>query len=167
MRHIMIMNTPIGKLKVVEEEKYIIEVSMFCKSDVEHMNEAEELVKIKKTVQDEDGSTLLLMAKEQLEEYFAGERKVFALPLKPKGTSFQTRVRESLLKIPYGETRTYKEIAMQVGKEKAFRAVGMANNRNPIMILIPCHRVIGTNGKMIGYGAGIPIKEYLLNLEQG
>ena len=104
--------------------------------------------------------------KEELDEYFAGKRKVFDLPLKFNGTKFQERVWNALLKIPYGETRTYKDIATAIGNNKASRAVGMANNKNNIIILIPCHRVIGSNGELVGYAGGLETKEYLLNLEK-
>jgi methylated-DNA-[protein]-cysteine S-methyltransferase len=102
----------------------------------------------------------------QLSEYLIGERKYFELPLNPKGTEFQRQVWQALCDIPYGETRSYKQIAEAIGNPKAVRAVGMANNRNPLLIVIPCHRVIGANGKLIGYGAGIEMKEYLLKLEK-
>lgn len=102
----------------------------------------------------------------QLEEYFQGNRYEFDLPLHPVGTPFQQKVWEALQQIPYGETRSYKEIAIECGNEKACRAVGMANNRNPIAIVIPCHRVIGKNGKLVGYAGGLDIKTFLLELEK-
>ena len=94
-----------------------------------------------------------------------GKRKEFTLPLAPVGTEFMIRVWKSLCAIPYGETRSYKEIAESIGNKKASRAVGLANNRNPIPIFIPCHRVIGANGKLVGYGGGLHIKSFLLKLE--
>ena len=102
----------------------------------------------------------------QLNEYLQGIRKEFDLPLNPRGTEFQKRVWKALLEIPYGETRSYKQIAEAIGNPKAVRAVGMANNRNPLLIVVPCHRVIGTNGKLVGYGAGLDKKEFLLQLEK-
>ena len=102
----------------------------------------------------------------QLSEYLKGERKTFDLPLNPKGTNFQKCVWRALCDIPYGETRTYKQIAEAIGNPKAVRAVGMANNRNPITIIVPCHRVIGANGKLVGYGGGLEMKEFLLRLEK-
>ena len=102
----------------------------------------------------------------QLAEYFAGRRKTFSLPLAPRGTEFQRLVWQALLTIPYGETRSYGEIAAAVGRPRACRAVGMANHRNPISILIPCHRVIGSGGALVGYGGGLAIKEALLRLER-
>ena len=109
---------------------------------------------------------LLLKAAAQLREYFAGTRRDFSLPLAPAGTPFQQSVWQALQTIPYSETRTYGHIAMQIGHNKSFRAVGMANNRNPIVIVIPCHRVLGYDGKLTGYAGGLDIKERLLALEK-
>ena len=103
----------------------------------------------------------------QICEYLKGERKTFDVPLFTGGTDFQKRVWKALEDIPYGETRSYQDIAKAAGNVKACRAVGMANNKNPISIIIPCHRVIGKNGKLVGYGGGLNIKEYLLKLEGG
>ena len=111
-------------------------------------------------------TTLIKEAHQQLSEYLKGERKSFDLPLRMKGTDFQQRVWNALLDIPYGETRSYEQIAEAIGKPKAVRAVGMANNRNPLLIVVPCHRVIGADGKLVGYGAGIEKKEFLLRLEK-
>ena len=115
---------------------------------------------------EEDATPLLRETARQLREYFAGERRSFTLPLAPQGSEFQKKVWAALQTIPYGETRTYRQIAEQIGHNLAFRAVGMANNRNPIGILIPCHRVIGYDGRMTGYAAGIGIKERLLDGEK-
>lgn len=104
-------------------------------------------------------------ASEQLRAYFAGERKSFDLNLKPGGTEFQMQVLDELQKIPYGTTTSYGDIARRIGRPKAVRAVGAANGRNPIPIIIPCHRVIGSGGQMTGFGGGIPTKEALLRLE--
>ena len=101
----------------------------------------------------------------QLEAYFAGKLKSFEVKLAPEGTEFQKSVWRALCEIPYGETRTYKDIAIYIGNLKAYRAVGLANNRNPISIIVPCHRVIGTNGKLTGYASGLDVKEFLLRLE--
>lgn len=103
----------------------------------------------------------------QMREYFEGKRKEFDLPLRPEGTVFQKKVWNALLEIPFGETRSYQDIANAVGSPKACRAVGMANHQNPIIIVIPCHRVIGKNGKLVGYGGGLSMKEKLLLLEKG
>lgn len=102
----------------------------------------------------------------QLEEYFATKRIAFDFEYELIGTEFQKKVWRSLMKIPYGKTRTYKEIAIDIGNEKASRAVGMANNKNPITIMIPCHRVIGSNGNLIGYFGGVEMKKSLLELEK-
>jgi methylated-DNA-[protein]-cysteine S-methyltransferase len=102
----------------------------------------------------------------QLEEYLRGERREFDIPLAPEGTSFQQQVWKALLDIPYGETRSYKDIAVAVGNPKAMRAVGMANHHNPISFIIPCHRVIGANGSLVGYGGGLELKKKLLDLEK-
>ena len=104
-------------------------------------------------------------AREQLTAYFAGERKSFDLNLNPVGTEFQLQVLDELQKIPYGITASYGDIAKRIGRPKAVRAVGAANGRNPIPIIIPCHRVIGSTGKLTGFGGGIPTKKALLKLE--
>ena len=101
----------------------------------------------------------------ELEEYFEGKRKTFDIKLKPKGTEFQKKVWKELEKIPYGEIRNYKDIAEACGNPRASRAVGMANNKNPHPIIIPCHRVIGSNGKLTGYAGGLKIKAALLRIE--
>lgn len=109
---------------------------------------------------------LLSMATIQLDEYFQGKRTTFSLPFKLTGTPFQLAVWKELQNIPYGQTTSYKEIAQKINKPKAYRAVGMANNKNPLPIIIPCHRVIGSNGKLIGYAGGLKLKNYLLELEK-
>jgi methylated-DNA-[protein]-cysteine S-methyltransferase len=102
----------------------------------------------------------------QLNEYFDGKRKKFDLPLAPTGTPFQLKCWDALLQVPYGETRSYGDIARAVGSPRGFRAVGMANNRNPIAIVIPCHRIIGSDGSLVGFGGGLDLKKILLRLEQ-
>jgi methylated-DNA-[protein]-cysteine S-methyltransferase len=109
---------------------------------------------------------LIKKAAAQLAEYFDGRRRVFDLPLAPGGTDFQAAVWKALLAIPPGETRSYQDIAALIGRPKAVRAVGMANNRNPVVIIIPCHRVIGKDGGLTGYGGGLDLKRYLLDLER-
>ena len=109
---------------------------------------------------------LLREAARQLEAYFSGALRAFDLPLAPRGTPFQQRVWQALQEIPYGERATYSDIALAVDNPKGVRAVGMANNRNPLPIFIPCHRVVGKNGGLVGYGGGLPVKERLLALEQ-
>lgn len=150
MEKVFFYDTPVGKLCIGEEDDSITRVT-WSKVPQEYIQEETELI---------------LNCKIQLEEYFAGNRKQFDLPLAPKGTEFQKRVWKALTDIPYGETRTYGEIAAAVGSPKAARAVGMANNKNPIGIIVPCHRVVGADGKLVGYAGGMEKKEWLLNLEQ-
>ncbi|MDO5611211.1 MAG: methylated-DNA--[protein]-cysteine S-methyltransferase [Pseudomonadota bacterium] len=108
---------------------------------------------------------LISRAAQQLGEYFAGQRRDFDLPLAAHGTAFQLQVWQALSTIPYGETRSYAQQAHTIGKPSAVRAVGAANGRNPIPIIVPCHRVIGANGALTGFGGGLPIKQFLLRLE--
>ncbi len=117
-------------------------------------------------VQWEESEEKTLPYRQELQEYFLGERTEFTFPLDLRGTEFQKRCWRALLEIPYGQTRSYAEIARAVGNPQAFRAVGMANNRNPIAIIVPCHRVIATDGSLCGYGGGLDVKEKLLRLER-
>lgn len=112
-----------------------------------------------------DKSRLFTVTKTQLEEYFCGKRREFDIPLKLNGTEFQKTVWNALLTVPYGKTASYKDIAALIGKPKAARAVGGANNKNPIMIIVPCHRVVGANGSLTGYAYGTDIKQKLLDIE--
>jgi methylated-DNA-[protein]-cysteine S-methyltransferase len=116
-------------------------------------------------VERDDDFAVLMLAAEQLTAYFEGELMEFDLPLAPAGTAFQKSVWDALLKIPYGTTKSYSQIAEGIGAARAVRAVGAANGRNPIPIVIPCHRVIGSNGKLTGFGGGLPLKRLLLDLE--
>lgn len=111
-------------------------------------------------------TTLLNLAEVQLLEYFNGKRKEFSLPLHLEGTEFQKKVWEALQMIPYGRTKTYGQIAKEIGSDRAVRAVGNANHNNPVAIVVPCHRVIGANGKLTGYASGLDKKEFLLKLEK-
>ena len=113
-----------------------------------------------------EATPLLRKAAEEIGDYFAGSRRNGTRPLAPEETPCQQKVWEALRTIPYGETRTYKQIAIQIGHNQSFRAVGMASNRNPIAIVVPCHRVIGYDGKLTGYAGGLDIKEQLLELEK-
>lgn len=116
--------------------------------------------------QDELGeSPLLKQAEVEVMEYLAGERRTFTVPVRAEGTPFQKAVWDALQRIPFGETRCYGEIACEVGSPKGARAVGMACNRNPILLMIPCHRVVGSTGKLVGFACGLPMKERLLQLE--
>lgn len=116
--------------------------------------------------EDSGPNPILTQAEHELEEYFAGRRTAFSVPMNPAGTPFQRKVWAALCQIPYGETISYGELARRIGSPKAARAVGMANHRNSIPILIPCHRVIGANGALVGYSDGLEIKSFLLNLER-
>ena len=141
--------SPIGKIKIEVEGRSVIGVYFSDESSEENRNE------------------LVDECKKQLKEYFNGKRKSFDLNIKfVKGTGFQLKVWNALKEIPYGEKVTYKYIAEKINNPKAVRAVGGANNKNPISIIIPCHRVIGVNGKMVGYAEGIDKKEFLLKLEK-
>lgn len=117
------------------------------------------------STEEKDQSPILDQVKRELDEYWDGKRTVFSVPLNAVGTPFQQKVWQALLTIGYGETRSYGEIAAQIGNPKACRAVGMANNRNPISIIIPCHRVIGSDGRLVGYGGGLDKKVWLLDFE--
>lgn len=118
-----------------------------------------------KTVTLEQSDDALRPYLRQLEEYFSGKRRSFSVPLDLRGTEFQLRCWHALLEIPYGETRTYRDIAHAIGHPQSFRAVGLANNRNPIAIIVPCHRVIASDGTLCGYGGGLDLKRKLLELE--
>jgi O-6-methylguanine DNA methyltransferase len=119
-----------------------------------------------RTTELRDSRTALAPYLRELDEYFAGERHTFSLPLDLRGTSFQLACWRALLDIPYGETRSYRDIAQAIGRPLACRAVGMANNRNPVAIIVPCHRVIASSGSLCGYGGGLDLKRRLLDLEQ-
>lgn len=160
MKYWMCYEMKMGKFRLTEEDGKLIEVSYIQ----ENMN-GEDSKKVDSECVNEE-TALLIKTKKELEEYFQGTRKEFDIPLAPEGTEFQKKVWKALHDIPYGATCSYKDIAIRIGDEKSCRAVGMANNRNPIMIIVPCHRVIGKNGKMVGYGAGITMKESLLALEK-
>lgn len=147
----LIYPSPFGKIKIVEKNQYITQLS-FIKS-----NSCTTTTLL---------TPLLKKVVLQLDEYFKGIRKTFQLPLNPSGTPFQKKVWNELCHIPYGETRSYKQITEAIGCPKGSRAVGMANHHNPIGIIIPCHRVIGSNGKLVGYAGGLDKKSYLLELEQ-
>jgi len=159
MRYVYFYNTGIRELGILgigaTEDKI---TDLFFEYEIENIKKSSNYI-IKET-------TLIKKATSQLFEYLNGKRRDFNLPLLKEGTDFQISVWNELLKIPYGETRSYKDIAIAINNEKAVRAVGMANNRNKIPIFIPCHRVIGSNKKLVGYGGGLEIKEFLLNLEK-
>ena len=114
----------------------------------------------------EEESNLLVQGIAELDEYFKGVRKEFSIPLDLQGTDFQKKVWEALCKVPCGSTATYGEIACMIGNPKASRAVGGANNKNPVPIIVPCHRIIGSNGKLVGYAGGVDMKQRLLEIEK-
>lgn len=153
MKNYFFYDTPIGRVAIAEEEGKLVEFHFERKAG------ALGGVNVRETPVHQE-------AHRQLLEYFSGVRKKFELPLSPQGTAFQMRVWQALTEIPYGETRTYGQIAALTGNPKASRAVGLANNRNPIALFIPCHRVIGSDGKLVGFGGGLDVKEYLLRLER-
>jgi methylated-DNA-[protein]-cysteine S-methyltransferase len=148
------LETPIGDLLLAGDEEALALVG-FPQGSMRHDPEPDWIYNEKPFVE----------ARRQLAEYFAGDRKSFELPLKLTGTEFQVRVLEELQRIPYGETKSYRDIAERIGRPKAVRAVGAANGRNPIPIIIPCHRVIGSHGELTGFGGGLDTKEALLRLE--
>jgi methylated-DNA-[protein]-cysteine S-methyltransferase len=152
MKYYTTYDSPIGILKIIEDGKNIIGIE-FGDNQYDKTNTV-----LKST-------PLLKEAALQLSEYFSGKRKKFTIPLFLEGTEFQIKVWNSLLKIPYGETRSYKDIAKEAGCPQGARAIGLANNRNHIPIIIPCHRVIGTNGSLTGYAGGLDIKRKLLEIE--
>ncbi len=153
MKNIFYYDTKIGRISIEENGTAITKINF--------INE-----ELKDKMVKKNETELLKAAIMQLEEYFEGKRYFFDLPLDPTGTEFQKKVWGALKEIPFGETKSYGEIAKIIGNEKASRAVGMANNKNPIPIIIPCHRVIGANGKLVGYAGGLGIKEMLLNIEK-
>ena len=153
----MYMDSPVGALKLVAHDHALVAVMWD--------NEDHKRVRIAELIEDRQ-HPMLLRVKKQLEEYFAGQRQQFDLPLDFQGTDFQQQVWKALLTIPYGEKRSYKEIAVQIGNEKAVRAVGAANGKNPISIIAPCHRVIGSSGALVGFAGGLDKKQILLSLEQ-
>ncbi len=148
-----VYTTPLGALQIGYEEDHIVYIHKLKNY------RAGSAPRQKKT-------PLTEKVYQQLEEYFKGQRKSFDFPYILKGTPFQKKVWKVLESIPYGQTRTYKEIAQKIGNEKAARAVGMANNKNPMTIVVPCHRVIGSNGTMVGYFGGVSMKKALLELEE-
>ncbi len=145
------VETPIGLLTIVADDTHL-KVVHFAKDDITPPPGCNTNAVVERTAS-------------QLTEYFARNRQQFDVPLAPEGTEFQRRVWDGLCDIPHGETISYGELAERIGKPAASRAVGAANGKNPIPIIIPCHRVIGSNGKLTGFGGGLPIKEALLQLE--
>lgn len=150
------MKSPVGLLTLIAGERGLTAILW--------ENDAPARVRID-TVCEDNTHAVLVETEKQLGEYFAGRRTDFSLPLDMHGTEFQKKVWQGLLSIPYGQTRSYGELARQIGQPTASRAVGAANGKNPISIVVPCHRVIGSSGKLTGFAGGLDVKEFLLNLE--
>ena len=148
--------SPIGKLKLVASDEGL--VAILWENDRPRRVRLADLV-------ENPAHPMLLRSEKELNEYFSHKRKAFTVPLDMRGTYFQKQVWEALLGIPFGETRTYGQLANQLGNPKATRAVGAANGRNPIAIIVPCHRVIGFSGKLTGFAGGLDAKDHLLKLE--
>lgn len=151
-----IVDSPVGPLRLVASDAGLVAILW--------PNERPGRVPLGPAVEDA-AHPVLVRAAAQIAEYFAGKRRVFDVPLDFRGTDFQRSVWQALLAIPYGETRSYAEIARQIGRPGASRAVGAANGRNPLSIIAPCHRVIGTNGTLTGFAGGLEAKRMLLDLE--
>ncbi len=148
-----IYKSKIGNIFIKTDENYVYNINIIDISSINKNFEYKKNIIIEEVIK-------------QLEEYFNGKRKTFELPINLKGTEFQKKVWNELQEIPYGQTRTYKDIAIKIGNPNASRAIGNANNKNPIAIIIPCHRVIGSNSKLVGYAGGIDKKFKLLELEK-
>lgn len=155
------IETPVGKLFLTASDAALTELLF-----ENHRAEVDGVAQTTETLF-ENGTphSVLDQAEQELSEYFAGERKSFTVPVAPQGTDFQRAVWTELQKIPFGETISYIELARRMGDEKKTRAVGLANGKNPISIIIPCHRVIGANGHLVGYGGGIENKRWLIDFE--
>lgn len=150
--------SPVGNLKLIATDKGLAAILW--------ENDNPKRIRLTPLVEN-NRHPVLLAAERELQEYFAGRRTSFSVPLDPVGTDFQTRVWRALSEIPFGETRSYGDIARRIGSPAAVRAVGAANGRNPLSIVVPCHRVIGTSGQLTGFAGGLAIKEQLLTLEAG
>lgn len=152
-----VVQSPVGKLKLVASDKGLMAILW--------ENDNPRRVRLSDLVEDAR-HPVLVETERQLGEYFAGKRKAFSIALDMKGTQFQKNVWEALLAIPFGETRNYGQLAKQLGNPRATRAVGAANGRNPLSIVVPCHRVIGSTGKLTGFAGGLETKALLLSLEK-
>ena len=146
--HTAVIDSPVGRLELAATDEALTRIEFGSEDELRAPDDP-----------------VLQETQRQLEEYFAGDRLAFDLPLAPQGTGFQRQVWAALLEIPYAETWSYARLARHIGLPTAFRAVGAANGQNPIPIVIPCHRVVGANGKLTGYGGGLPRKKLLLELE--
>ncbi|WP_416149060.1 methylated-DNA--[protein]-cysteine S-methyltransferase [Salipaludibacillus sp. HK11] len=160
------MDSPIGDITLATSDQGICFIEFgSVKSACSSMDRKLRRLQLKGELKEDNTAVSLIDARQQLKEYFAAEREYFDLPLDLIGTKFQELVWNQIAKIPYGVTKSYKQIATEIGAPKAVRAIGGANNKNPVPIIVPCHRVIGSNGSMVGYGGGLEKKEILLKLE--
>lgn len=150
------MDSPVGRLKIISSDVGLAAILW--------ENDKPERIRVRSYTEN-NTHPMLLEAEQQLKEYFEGKRNSFSLRLDPVGTAFQKNVWNALSSIPYGETRSYSDIARQLGNIKAVRAVGAANGRNPISIIVPCHRVIGASGELTGFAGGLEAKAFLLSME--
>jgi len=153
-----LIDSPVGELKLVASDKGLVAILW--------ENDSPRRVRLSELVEDEH-HPVLVETERQLKEYFAGKRKAFSVALDMRGTRFQKDVWEALLAIPFGETRSYGRLAKQLGNPRATRAVGAANGKNPVSIIVPCHRVIGSSGKLTGFAGGLDVKARLLSFERG
>lgn len=154
--YFLFLPTPVGTLKLVARDKGLAAILW--------ENDRPNRVPLQ-TLAEDDTHPVLLETARQLNEYFAGQRNTFTVPFDRTGTPFQEDVWQALETIPFGETRSYSDIARQIGRPKAVRAVGAANGRNPISIIVPCHRVVGSNGSLTGFAGGLETKDFLLKME--
>lgn len=166
--HRMYYESPIGRLCLEDDGEALTALYpiAYLPQDAGTCDEEKEISDLLQRTCDEEISDLLQRTCDELREYFDSKRTEFDIPLHPQGTDFQKKVWNALREIPYGETRSYAEIAERIGQPRACRAVGGANHKNRILILIPCHRVIGKNGSLTGFGCGIEAKDYLLKSEK-
>lgn len=153
MKYFYEYNTKICKIAIAENKGYITDILLNSDRKINYDITKKETELIKQTIS-------------EIQEYFNGNRKAFSVPIKPHGTDFQLKVWNGLLKIPYGETRSYKDLANFINCKNGYRAVGMANSKNPIPIIIPCHRVINSDGTLGGFSCGLDLKIKLLNIEK-
>jgi methylated-DNA-[protein]-cysteine S-methyltransferase len=152
-----VIHSPVGELKLVASDKGLVAILW--------ENDSPRRVRLSELIANEK-HPVLVETERQLDEYFAGKRKAFSVALDMRGTRFQQDVWAALLAIPFGETRSYGQLAKQLGNPRASRAVGAANGKNPVSIIVPCHRVIGSSGKLTGFAGGLDTKAHLLNLEK-
>jgi methylated-DNA-[protein]-cysteine S-methyltransferase len=151
-----VMASPVGKLTLVAGDEGLVAI-LWENDDPRRV--------VLGDLQDDDRQPILVETEQQLTEYFAGRRQGFSIPLEMRGTPFQRSVWEALLEIPFGETKSYSQVATQLGRPRATRAVGAASGRNPLSIVVPCHRVIGSSGELTGYAGGLEAKVQLLKIE--